>query len=490
MLARGSHESRVQQPPYGPESRDSSPCFLVARVTPALSKSCRLAVDLPVLGVLTWLCGGARRPRRGIPTQDLWRRVRQLFPALRRCTEKQLGNSLRRVWRAGLATVDERQHWRPCWSADAMVCRVDVAFWRREDVSAAAKRVDAVAGHRIARGRSDAAAWLGVQCGMQRGRICAALRELEKVGKIVCTGERSSLRGRWPAWSIGTSTGTQAQGVPLTHPSLSAPRHTGAASPKTRAARLAVPEGPAPLRGTSTRVLDSSTPRPAPRLDAEILSKASAAPVTAAWLEQLGVATPLRALTAAGTRGLLRLRAQLAARLTMQGVRRGTVAAWLLQHLRDGLAPPRAAVALVAAIRARGSDVSAFVKRRGAEALLAAGKHQDAAAAVAGGVAAQLGAWREQAGADRVLQTHTPCDTSVRRMTLLRRELARLESAWRAAPGSVRHELRGQHRQARLRLLSQLADPDPSPPPPLLARSTTLPCSPSGTSSLRTAGSR
>ena len=407
---------------------DTIPNWLVARVTPELSRSCRLALDLPILGMLTWLCGGAHKPRRSIGTVDLWRRLAQAFPHLG-ATPRQQGAALHRLWRAGLVRVTGSGWWQPVWHEDATVCRLDVALWNRQDLSAAAKRVHALTGHRWAAGRSDAACFLGSVAGMSRGRIGAAVRELAAAGIIQPAGRRRGTRGTWRAWS---TTGTQPEGVPKPFLPNNPTAPTGAASPMNRR----------PYQNGSANT------RPGTVVWWE-------ARVRQAWLgsiEQVldaaGFGQFENGITRTGQAGLARWRASCAARIECRGTSAGTVAAWLLEHVARGLTPERACAALGASLG--GIELDRFVAQSCAERHLPDGPHlarvHDLVDSVAGAT--------QPVG----LRVAAPCVTSGLAWRL-ETELAAWDREWNRAG---RSSLEARYFETRGWLLSRIAQCRPS----------------------------
>jgi len=452
---------------YHESDHETRPAFLVARVTPALSRSCRLAIDLPLLGVVTWLCGGARRPRRGMATPEIYRRLRQVCRQLLGASDRQLGGSMRRLWRAGLVTVDAKNQWRPCWKDDAMLARIDVALWERSDVTAAAKRVHAVAGHRIAGGRSDAARWLGKQCGMQRGRIAEAMAELEQRGVVSTNGRMRSKTGTWRRWKMlhaapAATTGTQSEGVPQRSPARDPvehpAQHRGAAAPMTR--------------------LPAYRERAAGAAVASTLRLAGSERVTPDWLAAIGVATARKPAAAIGP--IDRYRSDLSIRVTSLGYRRCDVAAWLIQWAIDHPGRQHSSAAAALCTAARRGDLASYVKRTNAERHLAGGDP----AAVARAMAPIVGvadAWRARMRPTDCLRASAETAMRGREVATTRAQLDQLDALWRRAPQVVRVLIRGRYAGSRRMLtdrLTELQAPLQCPPP-----------SPCASSLARTAGS-
>ncbi len=405
---------------YGRAARETTPAFVVARVLPELSRSCRLAIDLPVLGVLTWLAGGAKAPRRGVWVADVLRRVRAVFGLI--VTDNQLVASLKRLRAVGLAE-DRAGLWRPRWHENATVCRLDVALWRRPDLSPAAKRVHAVVARRVQDGRSDAIEWLAALVGMSRGRAGAAMHELAEARVVVRVGRFRSARGTWQRWG----TGTQSEGVPQPHGLAATPKTRCTPSPISEADRWV-----AHLRAAGEKHEES----------------------TAVFIRAAGVGRPARVLTTAGVAGLARMQDRLAHQIDLSGTSHGTLAAWLLEHHARGWSPARACAALVSALgRSRrrracaGVDLTAFVRRTGAERHLRDGaRRHDVDAITAATTAA-----RDVRG----FQHGAACAMTAQRMDVFAHELARLDAAFDAAPAGERERMRPRYESTRSWLLTQ-----------------------------------
>lgn len=410
---------------YQLHEHETTPGFLVARVVPSLSRSCRLHVDLPLLGMLTWLCGGARNPRRFIPSRVLYRRLLAAFPLLRSLGPRQLDASLGRLWRSGLAKPDDHGQWAPCWSDIGTVCRIDTALWARPDLSPAAKRVHSIVAHRVQRGRQDAAVFLASVTGSSRGRIGEALGELVEAGVIERSGGREAgPNGSWPRLVV-PSTGTQpkrtTQGV------------GNAAPPKTR---VGTERSRYAVNGPGTR-----TPW------AERVTAAGTMGSVRDVLRAAGVGASSQPMTSAGRAGLAGMVNRMASEFETRGTGAEIVAAWLLEQEARGLTPSRACAALVAATgRSRTSkrppiELDAFVHRTRAL------RH--------------LPTWRQSSekigrAVSMALPVAGGCATNVRHATQLRIELDRMDAAWKVAPLDERERSRGKFMAARTWLLSEI----------------------------------
>ena len=363
---------------------------------------------------------------------------------------------MRRLWRAGLVTVDAKNQWRPCWHADAMLARIDVALWERSDVTAAAKRVHAVAGHRIAGGRSDAARWLGKQCGMQRGRIAEAMAELEQRGVVSTNGRMRSKTGTWRRWKVlhaapAATTGTQSEGVPQRSPARDPvehpAQHRGAAAPMTR--------------------LPAYRERAAGAAVASTLRLAGSERVTPDWLAAIGVATARKPAAAIGP--IDRYRSDLSIRVTRLGYRRCDVAAWLIQWAIDHPHRQHSSAAAALCTAARSGDLASYVKRTNAQRHLAAGD-PEAVGRVQAQIVGVAGAWSARNPHPlRLIDTATTAMRG-REVATIRTQLAQLDAVWRRAPETIRIEVRARYMGSRRKLHDRLTEiqaelqcPPPSP---------------------------